>query len=94
MTPVRRTLTAALALAAALTLIAATVGAGTGTAAAGDTYIVQLADPPLASYTGGLAGLAATNPAALGQVKLDPKSPASRAYSRTSTCTGRPCWTR
>jgi subtilisin family serine protease len=77
---VRRTLTAALALTAALTLIAATVGAGTGTAAAGDTYIVQLADPPLASYTGGIAGLAATNPAALGQVKLNPTSPASRAY--------------
>ncbi|MEX0673464.1 MAG: S8 family serine peptidase [Gaiellaceae bacterium] len=76
----RRTLTAALALAAALTLIAATVGAGTGTAAAGDTYIVQLADPPLASYTGGIAGLAATNPAARGEVKLDATSPASKAY--------------
>jgi subtilisin family serine protease len=77
---VRRTLTAALALTAALTLIAATVGAGTGTAAASDTYIVQLADPPLASYTGGIAGLAVTNPAALGEVKLNPTSPASRAY--------------
>ena len=76
----RKTLTVALALAAALTLIAATVGAGTGTAAAGDTYIVQLSDPPLASYTGGIAGLAATNPAALGQVKLNPTSPASQAY--------------
>ncbi|MDX6484880.1 MAG: hypothetical protein QOF43_33, partial [Gaiellaceae bacterium] len=43
-------------------------------------YIVQLADPPLASYTGGVTGLQPTNPATIGAVKLDPRSPASRAY--------------
>lgn len=45
-----------------------------------NTYIVRLADPPLASYRGGIAGLAPTNPAALGQTKLDVDSPASLAY--------------
>jgi subtilisin family serine protease len=43
-------------------------------------YIIQLSNPPLASYRGGVPGLAATNPAALGQAKLDPSSAASRAY--------------
>ena len=43
-------------------------------------YIVQLSDPPLASYRGGVPGLAATNPAARGEVKLSPTSTASRAY--------------
>src|SRR3954447_24240719 len=43
-------------------------------------YISQLSNPPLASYRGGVPGLAATNPAALGQAKLDPSSAASRAY--------------
>ncbi|GAB4564344.1 MAG: S8 family serine peptidase [Haliangiales bacterium] len=44
-------------------------------------YIVHLADEPLATYRGGVAGLAATNPAAAGIVgKLDAKSPASLAY--------------
>ncbi len=43
-------------------------------------YIVQLSAPPLASYRGGIDGLAPTNPAALGQVKLDVNSPASQAY--------------
>lgn len=44
------------------------------------TYTVQLLEPPLASYRGGIAGLAATNPGLQGQVKLDPSSPASLAY--------------
>ncbi|MDF1513837.1 MAG: S8 family serine peptidase [Anaerolineae bacterium] len=44
------------------------------------TYIVQLVDAPLALYTGGVPGLSATNPAAVGQVKLDVNSPASTAY--------------
>jgi len=43
-------------------------------------YIVKLSDPPLASYRGGLAGLAPTNPEALGKVKLNVDSPASLAY--------------
>lgn len=43
-------------------------------------YIVQFKDPSLASYTGGIAGLAATSPEATGARKLDANSPASRAY--------------
>jgi hypothetical protein len=43
-------------------------------------YIIVLADPPLASYRGGLAGLAATNPGVRGERKLDAQSPASQAY--------------
>ena len=42
-------------------------------------YIVQLADPALASYKGGIQGLAATNPAALGSNKLQ-NSAATQAY--------------
>ena len=44
------------------------------------TYIIQLQDPPLASYQGGIDGLAPTSPSALGKVKLDSKSLASVAY--------------
>ena len=65
-----------LAVALATTLASAQAGAAAGT----DRYIVQLTDPPLASYRGGIVGLAATNPAATGAVKLDPSSPASKAY--------------
>jgi subtilisin family serine protease len=43
-------------------------------------YIVQFTEPSLASYTGGIAGLAATSPEATGARKLDANSPASRAY--------------
>ncbi|HSH83079.1 MAG TPA: S8 family peptidase [Herpetosiphonaceae bacterium] len=50
------------------------------TAEATATYIIKLADAPLASYRGGVVGLAPTNPAARGQVKLDAASPASVAY--------------
>lgn len=50
------------------------VSKGTG------VYIVQLVDAPLALYTGGVPGLAATNPAAAGAQKLDANSPASLAY--------------
>jgi subtilisin family serine protease len=45
-----------------------------------DRYIVQLSDPPLASYRGGISGLQATNPATIGAVKLDTSSAASKAY--------------
>ncbi len=44
------------------------------------TYIVQFVDAPLASYRGGVAGLAPTSPSATGARKLDAKSPASVAY--------------
>ena len=43
------------------------------------TYIVQLADAPLASYSGQLRGLAATRPVA--GSKLDARSAAARAYT-------------
>jgi subtilisin family serine protease len=43
-------------------------------------YIVQLVDPPVASYQGGISGLEATNPATRGEVKLDASSEASIAY--------------
>ncbi len=43
-------------------------------------YIVQFQDAPLASYRGGVAGLAATSPAATNAPKLEASSPASRAY--------------
>jgi subtilisin family serine protease len=52
------------------------------TAAAADTYIVVQTAPPLALYSGGIAGLAPTNPAARGEVKLNPTSAASVAYLR------------
>jgi subtilisin family serine protease len=66
----------ALAAVAATTLASAQAGAAAGT----ERYIVKLADAPLASYRGGIAGLAATNPAAIGAVKLDPTSAASKVY--------------
>lgn len=42
--------------------------------------IVQLAEPPLALYEGGVVGLRATRPAATGARKLDVRSGASLAY--------------
>jgi subtilisin family serine protease len=66
-------------LGAAVLVITALVSAQAG-AGSGARYIVQLSDSPLASYRGGIAGLPATNPATLGQVKLDATSPASQAY--------------
>ncbi|HEX8683613.1 MAG TPA: S8 family serine peptidase [Ardenticatenaceae bacterium] len=45
-----------------------------------DRYIIQLTDAPLASYRGGIRGLAATQPRARGEVYLDPDSAASVAY--------------
>ncbi|MFZ2358384.1 MAG: S8 family serine peptidase [Anaerolineae bacterium] len=44
-------------------------------------YFVILSDPSVPSYTGGIAGYEATNPAAKGQARLDAQSPASRAYA-------------
>lgn len=44
------------------------------------TYLVVLDDLPLARYGGGLSGLAATSPRAIGTGRLDTQSPAARAY--------------
>ena len=72
-----------MALIVALLAVAGLPAGGVGAAAAARgpaaTYIVQLADPPAASYRGGQAGLAATKPAA-GQ-KLDPASTQVRRYA-------------
>ena len=54
--------------------------ADTATTAESAVYIIQLSDAPLASYRGGVEGLSATSPSALGQRKLDMNSAASRAY--------------
>jgi hypothetical protein len=43
-------------------------------------WVVKLEDPALASYTGGVAGLAATSPQATGARALDVAAPASVAY--------------
>ncbi len=77
---VRQRLRILLALGTLVAFATVLVGAQPSAATSADRYIVQLTDPPLASYRGGTAGLAATNPAALGQVRLDPKSAASKAY--------------
>ena len=72
---------ALLTVVAALVLASALASAQPSTAALSlERYIVQLTDPPLASYRGGVAGLAPTNPSTLGAVRLDPKSAASKAY--------------
>src|SRR5258705_4460790 len=65
------------ALAVVLVLV---VGSQAGAAPSIGRYIVQLSDPPLASYRGGVTGLQATNPSALGKTRLDVSSPASQAY--------------
>lgn len=44
------------------------------------TYIVRLPAPPLASYAGGIEGLAPTSPSAAGTAGVDPRAPASLAY--------------
>jgi subtilisin family serine protease len=71
-------------LAGVLAVLAAAVvpiaGSEAGAGPSLHRYIVQLSDAPLASYRGGIPGLSATNPAALGAVKLNPRSAASRAY--------------
>jgi subtilisin family serine protease len=63
------------ALAAGLLAVASAASAQIDTR---KVYIVQLADAPAATYTGNIAGLAATRPAA--GAKLDVRSPAVRAY--------------
>jgi subtilisin family serine protease len=49
-------------------------------ASATGLYVIQLADRPLATYDGSLAGLAATSPAATGANRLDVNAPESIAY--------------
>ncbi len=44
-------------------------------------YILQLSDPPVASYRGGIDGFAATSPAITGARKLDARSSAALAYA-------------
>ena len=43
-------------------------------------YIVQLSDPSLARYQGGIAGLVATSPEVTGVRRLDTSTPQSQAY--------------
>ncbi len=43
-------------------------------------YLIQFEEPPVASYTGGIAGLRATSPAVTGKRKLDVRSPATVEY--------------
>ena len=69
-----------LALAAALALLVpSTAIAAPRQAPTVDYAIVRLSDAPLASYEGGIPGLARTKPAT---GRLDPSSPAYRAYEQ------------
>jgi hypothetical protein len=45
-----------------------------------EIYIIQLAGDPVATYAGGIEGLAATGPAVTGKRRLDARSPDSKAY--------------
>lgn len=45
-------------------------------------YIVRLTDRPIATYDGGIQGLAPTSAQATGRNRLDTNSPAARAYRR------------
>ncbi len=53
----------------------------TGTELTG-AHIVQLDDPPVASYNGGIPGFEGTSPQVTGDRKLDLDSPAVRAYEQ------------
>jgi subtilisin family serine protease len=70
----------AVLLAATAALVPLVAGSQAAATTGPGRYIIQLSDPPLASYRGGITGLAPTNPATLGAVKLDPASAASKAY--------------
>ncbi|MCL1870242.1 MAG: S8 family serine peptidase [Promicromonosporaceae bacterium] len=76
----RRLLIATAATAALVTTCAAAPVAGAATASDGssDLYIVQTTGDPVASYAGGVDGLAATKPAK--GKKLDSAAPAAKAY--------------
>ena len=68
-----------LALVAVLAALLVSSPSAISAPAAEGTYIVQLAEPPLALYGGGIAGLAPTMPATVGD-PAQPSSPASVAY--------------
>ena len=65
-------------IALAVGLLALSLGAGAQTAGK-KTYIVQLADAPAATYSGGIGGLASTKPTA--GAKLDVSASHVRAYA-------------
>ncbi|MDX2418554.1 MAG: S8 family serine peptidase, partial [Xanthomonadales bacterium] len=46
------------------------------------TYLVRLADPAIATYEGGIAGLPATSAKATGKQRLDTKSSAAKKYKK------------
>lgn len=82
--PTRRALLVPSVVAALVLLLPSQTGAVQNTdapppSAAGDYAIVLLRDPPAASYTGGVPGLARTKPE---RGLLDRTSPAYRAYQR------------
>ena len=76
----RHLFTLGVPLAGLLAILVLAIGSAAGAATPLSTYIIQLSDPPLASYRGGVVGLAPTSPTTLGTVKLDPSSVASKAY--------------
>lgn len=59
---------------------AAAVPGGPGSSGVAGRWIVRLADPALASYVGGIAGLAPTSPQVTGAERLDTEASRSRAY--------------
>ena len=72
--------TRALVALATAAVVLMSIGSAQADSSGLSLYIVKLADQPLAGYRGGVPGLAATNPAARGETKLDPTNAASRAY--------------
>lgn len=56
--------------------------AGQGLADPLVTVVVKLQDPPVARYSGGVAGLAATNPQVTGRSRVEPSHSDVRAYTR------------
>lgn len=69
---------AAAAAAASVFALSASGGAAAPSAAAANFYIVQVAGQPLANYTGGVNGIAATKPAP--GLKVNSRSAAATAY--------------
>lgn len=67
-------------LASVLPLVAAPLPSPPAAGSPTGLYLVRFAEPPLARYSGGAEGLAATAPAVTGARRLDASAPASRAY--------------
>ncbi len=76
----RKTLLVGLGLLLSQLVIQPAVTAGAMPASDTGRYFVLLSASPLAAYEGGVAGLSATNPAAIGQTRLNANSAASQAY--------------